>query len=272
MQAVDLGPAADVAAAAFSKDLSDELAARRWHERVAYAPGTDPDGAFVAELGRDVVGVAQAIVRERVWCLSLLAVAPAAQSLGAGVALLDRAMRYGRDTDAGLVVSSNDPHALRLYASRGFSLIPTFEAEGTVDRRALPARTGPVREDDSGDVEAWAELTRAVRGAPYTAELPWVFGRGGRLLRLGDRGFTVLADGGRLWTLVARDVEAASALLWNALALADGEVSVRWITGEQQWAIDVIVRARVPLVAYGALCVRGTPGALRPFLPSAPFA
>jgi hypothetical protein len=26
------------------------------------------------------------------------------------------------------------------------------------------------------------------------------------------------------------------------------------------------------LNAYGALCVRGTPGALRPFLPSAPFA
>jgi hypothetical protein len=75
-----------------------------------------------------------------------------------------------------------------------------------------------------------------------------------------------------VWTLVARDEEAATILLWNALALTDGEVSVRWITGEQQWAIDVIVRARVPLVAYGALCVRGTPGPLRPFLPTAPFA
>ncbi|MBV9465972.1 MAG: hypothetical protein JO169_07650, partial [Solirubrobacterales bacterium] len=66
--------------------------------------------------------------------------------------------------------------------------------------------------------------------------------------------------------------ETATALLWRALALTEEEASVRWITGEQQWAIDVIVRARLGLTAYGALCVRGRPGSLRPFLPSAPFA
>jgi ribosomal protein S18 acetylase RimI-like enzyme len=268
MRTADIGPAAELAAAAFSKDISDEVGARRWRERVAHPFTTDPGGAFVAELDADVIGVAQAIVRERLWSLSLFAVAPATQSVGAGAALLDSAMAYRGEADCGLIVSSNDPRALRLYASRGFALIPTFEAEGSVDRRRVPRRTGSVREDDSGDLESLAELTRAIRGAPYTPELPYAVGRGGRLLRMADRGFTVLAENGRVWVLVARDEEAATSLLWNALALTDGEASIRWITGEQQWAIDVIVRARLPLVAYGALCVRGTPGALRPFLPS----
>ncbi|MBV8219054.1 MAG: hypothetical protein JO325_11365 [Solirubrobacterales bacterium] len=88
------------------------------------------------------------------------------------------------ELDAGLIVSSNDPRALRLYARAGFALQPTLAAEGEVDRRALPSAHPGIREDD--------------------------------------------------------DLEA--------------------------------LQARLQLTAYGALCVRGTPGTLYPFLPSAPFA
>lgn len=272
MRATDITAVAELAAAAFSRDISDERAAQRWRERVAYPLGTDPAGAFVAERDGHVIGVAEAMARERLWCLSLFAVRPGIQSAGAGAALFDHAVAYRTDTDGGLIVSSNDPRALRLYARRGFSLIPTFGAEGEVDRRRLPARTGSVREDEGRELESLAALTRTIRGAPYGVELAFALKQGGRLLRIGDRGFTVIAEGGRVWTLVARDEEAATTLLWNALALTGGEASVRWITGEQPWAIDVIVRARLRLTAYGALCLRGTPGTLRPFLPSAPFA
>ncbi len=74
--------------------------------------------------------------------------------------------------------------------------------------------------------------------------------------------------------LVARDEQAARALLWAALELAgDSERPlIRWITGDQGWAIDVAVRAGLAPRAYGALCVRGRPGPLAPFIPSAPFA
>jgi len=48
----------------------------------------------VAELDERVIGVAQAIVREGLWCLSLFAVAPDAQSAGAGAVLLDHAIAY----------------------------------------------------------------------------------------------------------------------------------------------------------------------------------
>jgi ribosomal protein S18 acetylase RimI-like enzyme len=270
--AADLEAAASVAAAAFSKDLRDAAAARRWRERIEYPWRTDPRGAFVAELDGRVIGVAEAIVRERLWCLSMLAVQPGIQSAGAGRALMDRAMAYGRAADPGLIVSSNDPRALKLYADAGFALHPTFEADGLVDRRRLPAQNGAVRDDEHADLEALAALTRDVRGAPYTAELGFALGQGGRLLRVGHRGFALVGAEGGLWVLVARDEEAASALLWNALAVAEESARVRWITGAQQWAIEVVARARLRLTAYGALCVRGAPGPLAPFLPSSPFA
>jgi GNAT superfamily N-acetyltransferase len=272
MLSADLEPAAAVTAAAFSKDLSDAAVARPWRERIRYPWQTDPDGAFVAEVGGRVVGVAEAIVRERVWCLSMLAVEPGVQSGGAGRALLERAVAYGRAAEGGLIVSSNDPRALGLYANSGFAMHPTFEAGGVVDRRRLPRQNGAVRHDDGVDLDALAPLTRAVRGAPYTRELRFAFGHGARLLRTGDRGFAVLTAEGHLWALVARDEGTASALLWSTLALTEHTARVRWITGAQQWAVDVVARAGLRLVAYGALCVRGKSGPLAPFLPSAPFA
>jgi GNAT superfamily N-acetyltransferase len=269
----DLGPVTELTAAAFSRELDDEAAQGRWRERIAHPFTTDPDGAFVAELDGRVIGVAQAILRERLWILSMFAVQPGIQSGGAGRALLEQAVGYGRDTDAGLIVSSNDPRALRLYARAGFALQPTLRADGEVDRRALPRTENRVREDDlADDLESLAALARAIRGAPYTCELRYALARGGRLLRLEDRGFAVVYEDGSLWLLVARDEETASALLWTALALAEGPSRVRWITGDQQWAIAAVVQARLKLTAYGALCVRGKPGTLRPFVPSAPFA
>ena len=273
LTAGDLAAVAEVGAAAFGFEISTPQAAERWDARIAQPLATDPHGGFVAERDGRVVGAAQVLVRERLWVLSLLVVDPHGQSAGAGRQLLAAALRHGaRETDAGLIVSSNDPRALRLYARSGFRLLPAFEAEGTIDRRALPREAAGVR--TGGDPEAFAPLSREIRGAPHTAELRYAVDHGAVLLHLGDRGFAVASAGHAVWLLVARDEQAARALLWSALELAgDSERPlVRWITGEQAWAIDVAVRAGLGLRAYGALCVRGTPGPLAPFIPSAPFA
>ena len=87
----------------------------------------------MAEAGGDVIGAAQAIQRERLWCLSLLAVQPGGQSAGAGRALMKAALTYG-DSTHGMIPSSNDPRALRLYRLAGFTLLPTFEAEVVAER------------------------------------------------------------------------------------------------------------------------------------------
>lgn len=274
MELSDVAEAASVAAASFEIDISLPAAAERFRERLAHLLRTDPDGAFVAERGGQMVGAAQAMVREDLWCLSLLAVGPGEQSAGAGRALMEAALRYGNGASAGLIVGSNDPRALRLYGRAGFTLHPTFEAAGPLRRRRLPRPHPEVREDDASDLEALEPISREVRGAPYTPELELSLRQGGRLLRMGDRGFTVAHPSFGVWLLVARDDEAAAALLWAALELA-GELDhpcLRWITGEQEWAIRVALDAGLRLSATGALCVRGNPGTLRPFVPSGPFA
>jgi ribosomal protein S18 acetylase RimI-like enzyme len=273
LERADLPSVATVSAAAFEFEITEPAQAQRWEERLAYLIDSDPDGVFVAERDGRVIGAAQALVRERLWCLSLLAVDPGVQSTGAGRALLERTLGYGADIEGGLIVSSNDPRALRLYALAGFSLQPTFQAEGMVDRRALPRSNGAVRDGDESDLEALADISRRLRGAAHTSELEFALRRGSRLLRLGDRGFCVVQPEHAVWLLAARDEDAAKALLWSALE-GVGETdrpSVRWITGEQGWAVDVLLRAGLSLSAYGALGVRGRPGTLAPFIPSPPF-
>ena len=57
---------------------------RRKVRRVDHLRRTDPAGSWVAEEGGLVVGLSQATVREGLWMLSLLGVAPDAQRRGTG--------------------------------------------------------------------------------------------------------------------------------------------------------------------------------------------
>ena len=129
-----------------------------------------------------------------------------------------------------------------------------------------------VLEDAVPDLEVLASISRAVRGAAQTPELEWVLRRGARLLRAGERGFAVVQPH-QVWMLAAHDEDAATALLWSALALTepDAPLRVRWVGGDQQWAIRTLVSARLSLTAYGALAVRGAVGPLAPYIPSGPF-
>ncbi len=274
MEPTDVDAAVAISAAAFGVDLTDPASEQRWRNRIAFPFELDPEGMLVAERDGRIVGVAQALRRERLWCLSLLTVDPSGQSAGAGRALFDRALQYDAGTDAGLIVSSNDPRAMRLYGVAGFRLLPTLQTEGAADRSRLRGTDGAVREAGAGELEELAAISRDVRGASHTAEIAFALRDGGRLLRHGDRGFVVVNDRWGVWLLVARDEQSAATLLWAAI----GEVSeaerplVTWLTAEQQWAFQVLVAAGLRLTAYGALCVRGDPGPLRPFIPSGPFA
>ncbi len=275
MLAADLDAVATLSAAAFDHDISGEDAARRWHDRIAYPFEVEPQGAFVAERDGRVIGAGQAMRRERLWLLSLLTVDPSVQSAGAGRALMDRTIAYGDGADGGLILSSNDPRAMRLYARAGFAMLPALRSDGKPDRSKFPAADRRVRDGGADDLERLAAISREIRGAPHTPEVAFLLARDGdaRLLLIEDRGFAVVLAGSAVWLLVARDEDSARALLWAAIeAVGDSDGSyVNWITGDQQWAVDVVVAAGLRLTTYGALCVRGNPGRLAPFLPSGPF-
>ncbi len=57
-------------------------------------------------------------MREGVWGLSIFAVRPGLQSAGLGRALLGRALAHGAGARGGIILSSPDPRALRLYRAR----------------------------------------------------------------------------------------------------------------------------------------------------------
>lgn len=273
LQPEDLPAVATLSAAAFGMDLGRPADRARWLERIAHPADTDPDGGLVALNESGLIGVAEVVRRDAMWILSLLTVDPAAQSTGAGRALMQAALELGDPGAPGLIIASNDPRALRLYATSGFTLLPTFQAEGPIPRQVIPASAARVRDDAEPDFEAMAALSRAVRGAEHTPDLRFALRRGGHLLTIPDRGFAIAIPGRGAWILVARDDETARDLLWRALELAgeaDGRV-VRWILGRQVWAVDVVSRAGLRLSANGAIAVRGAVGPLRAFLPSAPF-
>lgn len=249
-------------------EVDDEGRARA-QARHAHLLATDPDGCWVAEAGGRVVGIGLALVRERLWFLSLLAVDREVQAQGVGARLLEGTLRTAEGLPAGLIMASSDPKALRRYARAGFALLPGYEATGTVDRSLLPATPGVRDGDWDTDAERCDDLGRRLRGAGYGPDLPYLRDQGFRLL-VADDGFAVLRDGG-LKLLAAGDPATAQALLWAALAESTGEVEVAPLTADQQWGIDVVLQARLSLRPGTSMCTRGAVGPLSPYVPSGAY-
>jgi hypothetical protein len=73
--------------------------------------------------------------------------------------------------------------------------------------------------------------------------------------------------------LAARDDEAARDLLWSALAAVQpgATAQVDFLTAEQGWAIDIVLRAGLALSPDGPVFVRGDVGPMRPYVPSGAY-
>lgn len=256
------------------RGVSLEERARHGQMRIAHVLETDPGGAWVAE-GPDgrVAGVALALVRDGIWGLSLFAVMRELQGAGIGRRLLDAALTHAEGTRGALIASSEDPKALRRYARAGFDLRPCVAAAGIVHRPVLPARHPGLREgSDDQALEIAERVSRAVRGATHSRDIPTMVATGARVLTLRDDGFAVHADGS-LRVLAAVDEPTAQALLWAVLAAAPAgaTVGVDFITAGQDWAIEVLLEAGLALSPDGPFFTRGDVGPLRPYLPSGAY-
>jgi GNAT superfamily N-acetyltransferase len=239
--------------------IDDTVRRDRALRRFARYLELDPEGQWVAEIRGEIVGVANAIVREGLWGLGLLAVAAEHQARGVGRRLLDAALRYAEGTRGGWIMSSEDPRALRRYALAGFDLRPCVAAAGML-RPDLPEV--PVEEGTLRDTEP---ISRAVRGAAHGDDLA---GLPGRLLIL-PGGFAI-HDQGTVRILAALDDDTAAALLRACFAQAPrgATVQVDLITAGQDWAVRVCLECGLALSPGGAVFTRGDVGPMRPYIPT----
>jgi GNAT superfamily N-acetyltransferase len=229
---------------------------------------TDPGGCWVAEEAGEVVGAAEAIVREGLWGLSLLIVDPRAQSTGVGTTLLRRAHAHGDGARGRLILSSQDPRALRAYRRLGLWPQPCLKASGTPRGVTAPPT---VRAGTRADVPLTEAVDRAVRGAAHGADIDCLLDMGAQLLVVPGRGYAVLGAS-RLRLLAATDEAAARDLLRAALAQADGDPEIEWLSERQRWALDVCLDAGLDLRAdAGTVFADGEIGPFRPYLPSGAF-
>ena len=251
---------------------TDDGIARSRH-RIAHLQRTDPDGAWVAVDGDDVVGIALSLRRGPMWFLSLLAVATSQQAQGIGRQLLDAALRTSQDASAAWLLATADPKALRRYALAGFAPHAGYTAKGPLDRSLLPAVS--VRPGDwATDAALVDDVVLTLRGAPYGPDLEAMAAVGQRLLVVDEpagRGFCTLGPRG-LGSLGATTPEVAQRVLWAGLAELESEVAtVDWLTADQQWAVDVVLAARLPLGPGPSSCRRSALGPLTPYLPSGAY-
>jgi GNAT superfamily N-acetyltransferase len=244
----------------------------RSETRVGHLLGTDPDGAWVAELDGEVVGIALALVREDVWGLSLFGVRPGLQGQGIGGPLLQGALTSAEGRRAAIILSSSDPRAMRRYFRAGFSVRPCLAAGGALNRSRLPSGLRSRAGDAEADAELIAAVSRHVRSAAHGPDVGAMLATGGHLLVLDGRGWAVVRDGSPV-LVAAFDEEAAADLLWSCLAAgrAGAPVHVDYLMQGNDWAVAVALDAGLSLSPDGPVFTRGDLGPLAPYLPSGAY-
>ena len=230
-----------------------------WQARTHHLLVTDPGGCWVAEADGEVVGFATSLVRELMWILASYAVRTDLQGRGLGRGLLEVALHHGRGCLRGMLNASDDPLALRRYATAGFRLQPQLLLRGRVDRDVLPV-VRHVREGTPGDRDLLDSLDRRTRGAAHGPDHD-VMGAELRLLvtdRPAGSGYAYVNTAGVPVVLAASTRKAATSLTWEALAASDPDTPLEMghVSPANDWAVDLAMAARLGVHTRGFLALR----------------
>lgn len=232
--------------------------ASAWIARTCHFLTTDPGGCWVAATGDRMVGFVVSFRRELGWFLSSYAVRPALRGSGIGRPLLDAALGHSVGCLRGMVSAFDDPRAFRRYHAAGFTMHPQLAFTGVLSRASLPVASG-VREGTPADFELMDSVDRRCRDAAHGVDHP-VLASLFRLLVL-DRttgsGYCYVDPSGAPALLAATNRRTAARLLWDALASADGPVTVTHVTAVNEWAVSVCLEAGLAPYTSGYLGVRG---------------
>lgn len=236
----------------------DEALAAGWRRRCHHLVDHDGPGCWVAEDERGIIGIATSMRRETWWGLSSLFVVAGAQDGGVGGRLLDAALQHSQGAVRGLICSTHDPRAVRRYHAAGFALHPTMFGHGVLDRSLLPV-VDHVREGSAADHDLCDSLDRQTRGAGHGVDHAVLLDQHPLVMVDGSTGsgYAYVGPHGP-YTLAASNRRTAQRLLWESLArTVPGEpVTVRNLTAEQDWAVDVLMDARLSLHSRGYLAYR----------------
>jgi hypothetical protein len=198
----------------------------------------------------------------------MLFVDPTRQAQGLGRRLLDAALVSAAGAEVRMILSSSDPRALRRYALADLAIHPTVGARGTIDLTAIPAQLS-TRPGDAGDLELVANVDAGLRGS-RAEDVEYLLGAGAQMQvieRGAARGF-VMHWHERVLMLGATDDATASELLWGFLAEAGAEAEIWGLTARQNWAVQVVLAARLEVSPVGALFLAGREHPPGPWLPS----
>src|SRR5262245_59857322 len=213
---------------------------------------SDPDGYFGAIEGGRIHGMVSALVRGRVWYLSMLFVLPGEQGKGLGRALLERALAYGgaRGTEIRCTWATLDPRVQARYVMAGMApRWPIYRLDGDAAAVArLAARAGfDAREREVPCDPGVAEkLTAEVYGCDRAGDLAHWRGDGGAALaieRSGELAAFAYRRGERIGPAAGRDETAL--LKAVAAAAAAGASEGKSVTARVPGACSYLLEALV---------------------------
>jgi len=251
----------------------DEASAAAWRRRMQHLLVHDAGGCWVAEDETGLLGIAGSLRRETWWGLSSYFVRGDQQGRGIGSRLLEAALTHSQGAVRGLICSTHDPKAVRRYRGAGFTLHPTMLARGTIDRSLLPV-VDHVREGSAFDLDLCDSLDRRTRGAAHGVDHPLILDEHPMLVvdDTTGSGYCYLSPSGGPYLLAASNLRTAQRLLWESLARSapGATVQVRYLSAEQEWAVDVALAARLDIHNQGYLAYRFMKPAT-PYVPSPHF-
>jgi len=140
---------------------------------------SDPDGYFCAVEDGQICGMVSALVRGRVWYLSMFFVLPGHQGRGLGRALLERALAYGeaRGAEIRCTWATLDPRAQARYVMAGMApRWPIYRVDGdaaAVARLTARAGLGPRERAQPCDHGTAEKLTAEVFGGSRDDDLAY---------------------------------------------------------------------------------------------------